>query len=60
MLTPQEAKGLEFDVVIVVEPQRIVDEITAGRGALYVAMTRPTQRLHLVTTGRLPAGIDLD
>ena len=57
VLTPQEAKGLEFDTVIVVEPQRIVEEIARGAAALYVAMTRPTQRLYLVTTGALPAGI---
>ena len=57
VLTPQESKGLEFDAVVVVEPQRIVDEIARGAAALYVAMTRPTQRLHLVTTAGLPAGI---
>lgn len=57
VLTPQESKGLEFDAVVVVEPQRIVDEITRGAAALYVAMTRPTQRLRLVTSGSLPAGI---
>jgi DNA helicase IV len=57
VLTPQEAKGLEFDAVVVVEPQRIVDEIPRGAAALYVAMTRPTQRLHVVSTGALPAGI---
>ena len=58
VLSPQEAKGLEFDAVIVVEPQAIVDEIPRGAAALYVAMTRPTQRLTLVTTGTLPAGIE--
>jgi len=57
VLTPQESKGLEFDSVVVVEPQRIVDEIARGAAALYVAMTRPTQRLHLVTTGPLPDGL---
>jgi len=57
VLTPQESKGLEFDAAIVVEPQLIVDEIARGAAALYVAMTRPTQRLHLVTTTALPAGI---
>ncbi|MEP6481232.1 MAG: ATP-binding domain-containing protein, partial [Rhodoglobus sp.] len=57
VLTPQESKGLEFDAVVVVEPQRIVDEIPRGAAALYVAMTRPTQRLYLVATGELPAGI---
>ena len=57
VLTPQESKGLEFDAAVVVEPQLIVDEITRGAAALYVAMTRPTQRLHLVTSGSVPRGI---
>ena len=57
VLTPQESKGLEFDSVVVVDPQRVVAEIARGAAALYVAMTRPTQRLYLVTTGVLPAGI---
>lgn len=57
VLSPQEAKGLEFDAVVVAEPQRIVDEIPRGAAALYVAMTRPTQRLHVVSSGDLPAGI---
>ena len=38
VLTPRESKGLEFDSVVVVEPQRIVDEISRGAAALYVAM----------------------
>jgi len=57
VLTPQEAKGLEFDSVVVVEPQLIIDEIARGAAALYVAMTRSTQRLTLVTSGPVPAGI---
>lgn len=57
VLTPQESKGLEFDTAIVVEPSRIVSEIDRGAAALYVAMTRPTQRLHLVATGPIPRGI---
>ncbi len=57
VLTPQESKGLEFDSTIVVGPQRIVDEIVRGAAALYVAMTRPTQRLHIVAEGSIPAGI---
>lgn len=52
VLTPTEAKGLEFDVVVLVEPQAIADE---AAGDIYVAMTRPTRRLHAVHTG-LPAG----
>lgn len=58
VLTPQESKGLEFDSVIVVEPQRIVDEIARGAAALYVAMTRPTQRLRLISSGSVPIGIE--
>ncbi|HWR84716.1 MAG TPA: ATP-binding domain-containing protein, partial [Rhodoglobus sp.] len=57
VLSPQEAKGLEFDAVVVADPSRIVAEIPRGAAALYVAMTRPTQRLHVVTTGQLPGGI---
>jgi DNA helicase IV len=53
VLTPQEAKGLEFDAVVVVEPNEIIESSTRGVGALYVAMTRPTQRLHLVGTSAL-------
>jgi DNA helicase IV len=58
VLRPSEAKGLEFDSVVVAEPQRIVDEIARGAAALYVAMTRPTQRLALVSEAPFPAGID--
>lgn len=58
ILTPQESKGLEFDSVVVVEPQRIIDEVARGAGALYVAMTRATQRLQLVSTEPWPSGIE--
>jgi DNA helicase IV len=53
VLTPQEAKGLEFDAVVVVEPNEIIESSSRGVGALYVAMTRPTQRLHLVGTSAI-------
>ncbi len=58
LLTPQDAKGLEFDIVIVVEPADIITDSPRGAGALYVAMTRPTQRLVLVAAKPLPRGID--
>lgn len=48
VLTPRTAKGLEFDTAIVVAPSRIVAEEPRGPAALYVSLTRPTQRLHLV------------
>ena len=57
ILTPQDAKGLEFDAVVVVDPVAIVAASERGAGALYVAMTRATQRLYLVSDGELPAGL---
>jgi DNA helicase IV len=45
VLTPVEAKGLEYDGVLVVTPDDIVAESAGGVRALYVALTRPTQRL---------------
>ena len=54
LLTPQDAKGLEFDAVIVVDPAAILAASERGAGALYVAMTRATQRLYLV--GAAPLG----
>jgi DNA helicase IV len=57
VLTPREAKGLEFDHVVVVEPARIVQEAAAGQGLreLYVALTRPTKTLVVVHALPLPA-----
>ena len=53
MLTPREAKGLEFDHVVVVEPALIVEEGgDAGLRELYVALTRPTKTLTSSTRGR--------
>ncbi len=56
VLTPREAKGMEFDNVIVVEPAQIVEEAAEGQGLreLYVALTRPTTRLILVHSRPLP------
>jgi len=47
-------KGLELDASVVVEPGRIVDEEPQGLRALYVALTRATQRLALVHETPLP------
>ncbi|GAA1820966.1 HelD family protein [Planosporangium flavigriseum] len=58
VLTVRQAKGLEFDSVIVVEPARIVAESTRGYRDLYVALTRATQRLGVLHTAPLPAGLD--
>ena len=47
VLTAEQAKGLEFDRVVVVDPDAIAAEGPHGARALFVAMTRPTQRLVL-------------
>ena len=48
-LTPESAKGLEFDLVVLVDPQGFGDGIT-GAVDRYVAMTRTTQQLVILTT----------
>jgi DNA helicase IV len=45
VLTVRQAKGLEFDSVIVADPDGIVAESPRGHNDLYVALTRATQRL---------------
>ncbi|MET9829747.1 UvrD-helicase domain-containing protein [Streptomyces sp. NPDC006385] len=47
-----EAKGLEYDATIVVSPAEIADESPAGLRVLYVALTRATQRLTVVSGER--------
>jgi DNA helicase IV len=45
VITPLQSKGLEYDAVLVITPDDIVDQSPGGVRALYVALTRPTQRL---------------
>jgi DNA helicase IV len=45
-----EAKGLEYDAVVLVEPTELVTESTTGPRTLYVALTRATQRLTVLTS----------
>ncbi|MQA60984.1 MAG: AAA family ATPase [Actinophytocola sp.] len=45
-----DAKGLEYDAVVLVEPQQLIDESLTGRRVLYVALTRATQRLTVLAT----------
>ncbi|WP_019634530.1 RNA polymerase recycling motor ATPase HelR [Actinomadura atramentaria] len=56
-LTPELAKGLEFDLVVLVDPERFGDGTEGAiEGAIegavdrYVAMTRATRRLVVLTT----------
>ena len=55
LLSVEDAKGLEFDSVTVVEPDRITRESPQGLRSLYVALTRATQWLTVVHSGALPA-----
>jgi DNA helicase IV len=48
-----DAKGLEYDAVVVVAPERLIAEAaspSAGQRSVYVALTRATQCLTVVTT----------
>jgi DNA helicase IV len=58
LLTPREAKGLEFDHVVVVEPALIAAH-AQGLRELYVALTRPTKTLVVVHARALPAALGL-
>jgi DNA helicase IV len=67
LLPAAEAHGLEFDGVVVVEPAALVGDAggegpadVGGRGmrTLYVALTRPTQRLAVVHALPLPVALD--
>lgn len=48
VITARQSKGLEFDHVFVIEPALVQRQAPRGADA-YVACTRATQRLHLVT-----------
>jgi DNA helicase IV len=54
VLTPEQAKGLEFDSVIIVDPAGIEQASPRGRADLYVALTRTTRRLGLISPGEMP------
>ncbi len=56
-VTAAETKGLEFDSVLVVEPQRIMAEESRGAAQLYVALTRATQRLGVLHEAPLPQSL---
>jgi DNA helicase IV len=55
LLAADAANGLEFDSVVVVEPGVIAGETARGLRTLYVALTRPTQRLSVVHLTLPPA-----
>ena len=54
LLSPAEAKGLEFDKVVIADPAAILAADPHGPNDLYVALTRATQRLGVVHPGPVP------
>jgi hypothetical protein len=54
VLDTWQAKGMEFDGCLVVSPERIATETAAGLRSLYVALTRATQRLVVLSTTDRP------
>ena len=50
----EQVKGLEFDGVVVVQPDEILGATARGARLLYVAMTRAVQELAFVTTSPAP------
>jgi DNA helicase IV len=54
VLSVKQAKGLEFDSVLVADPARILADSPNGLNDLYVAITRATQRLGVIHPGNLP------
>jgi DNA helicase IV len=54
VLSVKQARGLEFDSVVVADPQQILADSPCGLNDLYVGLTRPTQRLGVVHEGGLP------
>ena len=57
LLTVSQAKGLEFDRVIVADPSGILAQSPNGGHDLYVAITRATHRLTVVYSGSLPPSL---
>jgi DNA helicase IV len=45
-----EAKGMEYDGVVLVEPEQVRTEAPSGARTLYVALSRATQRLVTIGT----------
>jgi len=54
VLLPPEAKGLEFDAVVVVEPASFLEAGRLGGRLLYIALTRAVQELTIVHSAPLP------
>jgi DNA helicase IV len=58
LLTVAQAKGLEFDRVVLADPAGVIAQSPNGGHDLYVAITRATHRLAVVYEGELPPLLD--
>jgi len=54
VLGVREAKGLEFDTVLIADPDAVLAESVRGAHDLYVALTRSTRSLGVLHTGDVP------
>ncbi|MFJ8011670.1 UvrD-helicase domain-containing protein [Streptomyces sp. NPDC096339] len=57
VIAAAQAKGMEFDHVLVLDPTTIADRGPAGLRQLYVALTRSTQSVSVLHTSPLPAAL---
>ena len=57
LFAPTDAKGLEFDAVVLVEPSELAGASVAGLRGLYVALTRATRFLAIVHHRPLPSAL---
>lgn len=61
VLQVADVKGLEFDYVLIVDPEGIINDSPRGLNDLYVALTRATQVATVIHDGTLPTCLaDLD
>ncbi|WP_123916158.1 HelD family protein [Georgenia muralis] len=55
VVSPVAAKGLEFDAIVIADPERIIEAGPEGFRMLYIAVTRTTHYLNIVhPAGHLP------
>ena len=59
VLDATDAKGLEFDHVVVVEPAALVSTDRAGLRLLYVTITRATKTLTVVHADPFPEALEV-
>lgn len=58
VLDVAQAKGIEFDNIVVIDPLAI--EVESGKSGLYVALTRATRSLVVLANGKLPSHLTLE